>query len=128
MAQVLEANPFQPPPSLVDQYVDGLLQIPEGAEPGEVAEVREQARPAAEYGVRRMLVIDRVAQMESLTATREDVEARVQEIADRNGVDPAEVRRQLGRTGRLQALATDLTEERVFEYLKSLSTIEKEDD
>jgi trigger factor len=121
--QVLEANPFEVPPSLVEQYLDGLLQAPEDADPEEVAQAKEQARPAAEYGVRRMLVIERVAELENLHATQEDVEARVQEIADQNGVDVSEVRRELARSGRVQAIASDLTESRVFDYLKSLSTI-----
>jgi trigger factor len=124
MQQVLDANPFEAPPSLVQQYLDSLFQAPEGVDPEELAAAKEQARPAAEYGVRRMLVIDRVAELESLHAGHEDVDARVQEIAQENGVEAAEVRRQLARGGRLQAIAQDLTEERVYHYLKSLSTIE----
>jgi trigger factor len=123
MQQVLEANPVEVPPSLVEQYLDGLLQVPEDSDPEEVAQAKDQARPAAEYGVRRMLVIERIAEMEKLHATQEDVEARVQEIADQNQVDVSDVRRELARSGRVQAIASDLTESRVFDYLKSLSTI-----
>jgi trigger factor len=128
MQQVLEANAFEVPGSLVDQYLDSLLQAPEDADPEELAQAKEQARPAAEYGVRRMLVIDRIAELEGLNATQEDIEARVREIAEENGLEASQVRRELGRSGRLQALASDLTEKRVFEYLKSLSTILKEGD
>lgn len=127
VGEILEANPFEVPPSLVDQYLDGLLNAPEDADPGEVAQAKEQARPAAEHAVRRMLLIERVAELENLHATEQDVDARVQEIAASNQMDVAEVRRQLVRSGRLQALASDLTERRVFDYLKSLSTIEEED-
>ncbi len=128
MRQILEANPFDAPPSLVEQYVEGLIQAPEDADPAEVARAKEQARPAAEHAVRRMLVIDRVAELESLHATEQDVDARVQEIAASNDMDVTEVRRQLVQSGRLQALASDLTERRVFDYLISLSTIEEEDE
>ena len=128
MQQVLEANAFEAPPSLVDQYLDNLMQAPEDADPSEVAAAKQQARPAAEQAVRRLLVIERVAELESLHATQEDVDARVAEIAEQNDMDRAEVRRQLSQSGRLGALASDLTEKRVFEYLKSLSTIEKEDE
>ena len=128
MSKVLEANPFDVPPSMVEQYVDGLIQAPEDADPAEVEQAKSQARPAAEYAVRRMLVIDRIAQMESLSATEEDVDARVQEIAERNEMDAGQVRRQLAQSGRLRGLAADLTEARVFDYLKSLSTIEEENE
>jgi trigger factor len=128
MQQVLEANRFEAPPSLVSQYLDGLLQAPEDADPAEIAAAKEQARPAAEQAVRRMLVIERVADLESLHATQDDVDTRVAEIAEANELEPAAVRRQLAQSGRLQALASDLTETRVFDYLKSLSTIEEEDE
>lgn len=128
MQQVLEANPFDAPPSLVDQYLDNLLQAPEDADPSEVATAKQQARPAAEQAVRRMLVIERVAEMEKLHATQDDVNTRIAEIAAQNDMEPAEVRRQLSQSGRLQALASDLMEKRVFDYLKSLSTIKKEDE
>jgi trigger factor len=124
--QVLEANPFEVPPSLVEQYLDSLIQAPEDADPEEVAQAKEQARPAAEYGVRRMLVIERIAELESLHPTQEDVDERVREIAEQNGLDPDQVRRELARSGRIQAMVSDLTEKRVFDYLKSLSTIIKE--
>lgn len=124
--QVLDANPFDAPPSLVDQYVDSLLQAPDDADADELSAAKQQARPVAEQAVRRMLVIDRVAELESLHPTQEDLDARVQEIATENGMEPAEVRRQLAQSGRLQALQSDLMEKRVFDYLKSLSTIEEE--
>ena len=54
------------------------------------------------------------------------MDARVAEIAADNEMEEAEVRRQLAQSGRLQALASDLMERRVFDYLKSLSTIETE--
>ncbi len=124
--KVLEANPFDAPPSLVDQYLDNVLQAPEDADPEEVAAAKTQTRPAAEQAVRRMLVIERVADLESLHPTPEDVDQRVAEIAAENEMEAAEIRRQLSQSGRLQALASDLMEKRVFDYLKSLSTIEQE--
>jgi len=128
MQQVLEANPFEVPPSLVEQYLDSLLQAPEDADPETLAQAKEQTRPAAEYGVRRMLAIERIAEVEQLHPTEADIEARVTEIAEQNNVEPAQVKRELARSGRLQALAGDLTERRVFDYLKGLSTIVTEGD
>lgn len=128
MQRVLEANPFDVPPSLVEQYLDSLLQAPDDADPDTLAQAKEQGRPAAEYGVRRMLAIERIAEVEQLHPTQADVDARVAEIAEQNGVEPARVRRELARSGRLQAIASDLTEQRVFDYLKGLSTIVTEGD
>jgi hypothetical protein len=40
------------------------------------------------------------------------------------GRSPAEVRSQLQKSGRLHELEEEITEDRVFDYLKSLSTLE----
>jgi len=122
--RIVEANPFEVPDAMVEQYLDSILQPREGADAQRIAEVREAARPAAEQAIRRTLVLDRVAKMEGLEATPAEVDARVEEIASRVGRPVEEVRRQLSRSGRLNALADEITEEKVFEYLKSLSTVE----
>lgn len=122
--RIVEANPFEVPDAMVEQYLDGILQPREGVDAQRLAEAREAARPAAEQAIRRMLVLERVAKLEGLEATPAEVDARVEEIASRVGRPAAEVRRQLGRNGRLDALADEITEEKVFDYLKGLSTVE----
>ncbi len=122
--RIVEANPFEVPDAMVEQYLDSILQPREGADAQQLVEVREAARPAAEQAIRRTLVLDRVAKMEGLEATPAEVDARVEEIASRVGRPAEEMRRQLSRSGRLEALADEITEEKVFEYLKSLSTVE----
>ena len=122
--RIVEANPFEVPDAMVEQYLDGILQPREGVDAQRLAEAREAARPAAEQAIRRILVLERVAKLEGLEATPAEVDARVEEIASRVGRPAGEVRRQLGRNGRLDALADEITEEKVFDYLKGLSTVE----
>src|SRR5690606_23285899 len=122
--RIVEANPFEVPDAMVEQYLDGILQPREGVDAQRLAEAREAARPAAEQAIRRTLVLDRVAKMEGLEATPAEVDARVEEIASRVGRPAEEMRRQLSRSGRLEALADEITEEKVFDYLKGLSTVE----
>ncbi|MFO7261327.1 MAG: trigger factor [bacterium] len=122
--RIIEANPFEVPDAMVEQYLDGILRPREGVDPQQLAELRQAARPAAEQAIRRTLVVDRVAKMEGLEATPAEVDARVEEIASRVGRPVEEVRREFVRSGRLEALADEITEEKVFEYLKSLSTVE----
>jgi len=126
MAQVVEANPFDLPRSMVDQYLEGLLPVPEGIEEERVREMREQARPAAEHALKRMLIVERLAETESLHATPEEVETRVGEIAERLGRPVPEVRGRLQKNGRLREIEEETTEHKVFDYLKQLSTIEQE--
>ena len=73
--------------------------------------------------MKRILVIDRVADLKELAASEEDIDSRVEEIAEKNGTSPAQVYAQLQKAGRIDALEREITEEKVFDFLKSESDI-----
>lgn len=123
LSQVVEANAFEVPGAMVQQYLEAMLPAREGADDTRVRELRQDAYPAAEEALKRMLVIERVADMEGLHAQPGEVEGRLEEIAERLGRPVPEVSAQLRKNGRLDELERELTEEKVFAYLKSLSTI-----
>jgi trigger factor len=119
---LIEANSFEVPASMVDRYaqtVIGRAELP----PERLAEVKEQIRPEAERAVKRILVLDRVAETQGLTATEEELDARIEEIAGRNDTTAAKVYAELQKAGRLEALERELTEAKVFEFLKEQSKI-----
>jgi trigger factor len=122
--EIVQANPFDVPYSMVQKYVEAMLPAREGADPERLAAIRQQAWPAAEQALQRLLVIERVAELEGLQATPAEVQARVSGVAERLGRSVAEVTAQLRKNGRLEEIEREVTEEKVFDYLKSLSTIE----
>ena len=120
--QIVEANPFEVPGSWVRQLVDGyaqMYQIPEGEKERFLVEFR----PMAERQVRRDLVIDTLAERESLTATPADVDARVEELAKAQNADPGPVYAQLQKSGRLAELEREITETRVFNWLLEQNSV-----
>lgn len=122
--RVLEANPFEVPESMVRRYLDTLL-VPAGdADPEALERARARYRPAAVWGIKRTLVVQRVADDAALNATPEEVSARVEALAARAGTPVAEARRHLEQSGGLREIARRITEEKVFEHVASLSTIE----
>ncbi|UCC82078.1 MAG: trigger factor [Gemmatimonadota bacterium] len=121
---IIQANPFEVPDSMIERYLDALVgPPPEDADPDMADQAREQARPAAEWGIRRTLVIQRVAEDQGLEATKEDVQERLQQLAKRMGRQPGEVRARMAKSGELRELERRITEEKVFEYLKEQSEI-----
>ncbi|MDH3205334.1 MAG: trigger factor [Gemmatimonadota bacterium] len=120
---LLEANPFEVPASMVDRYVEGVLGEAEGVSPERLQEARTQIRPEAERAVKRLLVIDRVAETQGLGATEDDIDARVEEIAEANKTTPAKVYASMQKAGRLDAIEHDLTERKVFGFLMEQSEI-----
>nr|NIP59167.1 trigger factor [Gemmatimonadota bacterium]NIR79576.1 trigger factor [Gemmatimonadota bacterium]NIT88267.1 trigger factor [Gemmatimonadota bacterium]NIU32065.1 trigger factor [Gemmatimonadota bacterium]NIU36665.1 trigger factor [Gemmatimonadota bacterium] len=107
---LIEANPFEVPRSMVDSYVEQVLGDTGDADPEEVERVRSQMRPQAERAVKRALIVDRVAETQGLRATDEEVDGRVQEIAQRNDTSPAKVYAELQKRGRLSAIEREITE------------------
>src|SRR5690606_40535330 len=90
--RIVEANPFEVPDAMVEQYLDGILQPREGVDAQRLAEAREAARPAAEQAIRRTLVLERVAKREGLEAAPAYVDARGAALTGSVGPRGAEAR------------------------------------
>ena len=119
---LIEANAFEVPASMVERYADSVMggsELPEER----LAELRQQIRPEAERAVKRILVLDRIADAHDLNATEEELDRRIEEIAGRNETTPAKVYAELQKAGRLETLERELTETKVFDFLKEQSEI-----
>ena len=120
---ILDANPFTVPVSMVDRYVESVLGSPEGVSPEKLVEAREQISPQAEHAVKRILAIDRLSEIQDLRATEEELDGRIQEIAEKSGDTPAQIYASLQKSERLEALEREITERKVFDFLKEQSEI-----
>jgi len=120
---LLEANPFEVPRSMVDRSMDQVLGDTEEADPEEVEQARAEIRPQAERAVKRALLVDRIAETQSLQAGEEEVDERIEAIAERNGTTPAKVYARLQKAGRLSSIEREITEAKVFDFLKGKSEI-----
>jgi trigger factor len=130
--QIVEANPFDVPGSMVDRYLDYMTgHSHEGHEkhqhsPEEeerLAKVREGLRPQAEWGLKRMMVVERIAEQEGLSASQDEIDAKVEELATRHERTPSEVWIQLEKSGQLEVLEREITEDKVFQHLLEQNTV-----
>jgi trigger factor len=128
--EIVEANPFEVPGSMVDRYVSFMLgedpdaerkRTPEQEE--QISQFRQMVRPQAEAALKRMLVVEHIADREGLRATAEDVDARVEALAESHGRSPSEVWLEMEKSGRMQALESEITEDKVFEFLLAQNTV-----
>jgi trigger factor len=114
--EIAQANPFDVPPSWVNRTIDAYMEaykIPEEQRQqfaGEFAAV-------AERQVRRDMLIDAIAEQNSLAATERDVDDRVATVAAQRDADPGQVYASLQKAGRLPEIERSITEEKVFEWL-----------
>ena len=114
--KIVEANPFEVPQSWTSQLVDSYMQM-YGVPETEKQRFSQEFRPMAERQVRRDLIVDTLAERESLTASASDVDAKIEEMAKARNADPGQVYAQLQKAGRLQEIERELTETRVFTWL-----------
>ena len=121
---ILQANPFEVPVSMVNRYIDSVLgNSGVDANDERMAGIREQFGPEAERAVRRILVIEHVAETKELKASEDDIDERIEEIAKANDTSAAEVYARFQKSGRLEQMERDITEKKVFEFLKAESEI-----
>lgn len=120
---IVEANPFDVPTSMVRRYSDGIMGDISEISEEQLAEFRDQIRPEAERAVKRILVIEQIAEAQSLQATEDDIDVRVEEIAEANSTDAAKVYAELQKAGRIETLERELTEKAVFDFLFEQSEI-----
>ena len=121
--QIAAANNVAVPPSLLERALHAYVHaygIPEEQH----QKFANEFRPVAEAQVRRDLIIEAVADRAGLHATKETVEARVAEIAQRRGEPVGAVRASLEKGGRLRELERAITDENVFAHLLAQSAVE----
>jgi len=131
IGQILEANPLEAPRSMVDRYLDYMTggmqggnrpkRTPEQEE--RFSQFREMMRPQAEASLKRMLVIETLADQHGLRATQDEVDARVELIAQGQGRSASDVWLELEKSGQLQSLEAEVTEDKVFDWLRAQNTV-----
>jgi len=123
LQQILEANAFDVPVTMVERYIESVMGDTEGVDPGKVEEARAQIRPEAERAVKRFLVVERIAETQGLRATEDEIDERIEEIAEKNDMSPSQLYGRLQKSGRLEQIERDLTETKVFDFLEEQSEI-----
>jgi trigger factor len=134
--QIIEANSFEVPASMIERYLDHMTGHAHADGEGEnhrhtteeeerISQIRDALRGEAEWSLKRMLVIERVAEQHDLRASQDEIDARVADLAGKHGRSESEVWLALEKSGQLEALERELTEDKVFEHLKSQNKIEE---
>jgi trigger factor len=123
---IIEANPFEVPDSMIDRYAEALVgEPPEGTDPDLIDKARDEARPAAVWGIKRTLILQRIAEDEGFEATKEEIQERLRGLSKRTGRPVPELRSRLAKSGELRDLERGITEEKVFKYLREQSEIDE---
>ncbi len=137
LERLIEDNPFDLPPSLVEGQMDSMLRELEGRirlggkEPAEAIRdregLRESFRPGAERRVRELILMDQVASKDGIEVTDKEISAEVVRMARDTREGPAELKARLTKTGQLQGLAEELRYRKTLDHLFAKVRVEEEE-
>ena len=120
---IVQANNVVAPRPLVERVLGAYAQAYEIPEE-RWEQFAKEFHTIAELQVKRDLVLDHVVESQNLRATEADLDERIQQLAERRGMKAAELYASLEKAKRLRDVARSITEEKVFTYLLSQSTVE----
>lgn len=123
--RLMEEHDFEVSPSMVDRELSYLARrAASGREPSApdapqptTDELREELKPQAERRVKTMLLIERIAAAEGITASEEEVDGRIEAVARASGDQAAAVRRQYGQDWARATLRSQLVSEKTLDFL-----------
>jgi trigger factor len=130
--QLLSRAEFEVPEAMINQESQRMLMRIEqdlnrqgmdwekaGLEP---ARLMEKFRPAAEKMVRKGLLLEKIATLESLSIPPEEVDQELQRIADRVNQSLNLVKEVYGKNNLLEGLSQQLLEEKTLNFLMAQAT------
>ena len=134
LSTLLEAHPFEVPPTLVKGEADEQIREYERRmrqenpdvqlSEGRIEELREEARPRAEERVRQLIIVERIRETEEIEASAEEVEAQLRISAARYGMTPEKLRERMMTTGAMASLVSNINYNKTVSWLYDQADVE----
>jgi len=134
MDLVIEANPFDPPRIIVDNYLDEFLERmkqerEKAGEKFDPEKVREPYRPAAIRAFKKRFVVNAIAETEGLTATDEDVEKELEAFSKGMNKPIESLRKELASNpSSMDNFKSEITLKKVADFLINNSEVREKYD
>lgn len=127
--KLLELNEIPVLPSLEERYVQAMVQDfarQQGLE--EVSDEQKQQlseawRPMAQRSVKRMVLVDNLRRGHDIEITDEEFDARLAEMAEKQGSDLDRFRLLMERAGNLDRIRGEMEEDKVFDLIEESAKI-----
>jgi trigger factor len=125
---LIERTEFEVPPGLVERQLQQQAsnlhrqfqgQLPDHILHAQIERMREEGRESAERRVRESLLLDAISREQSIEASDEEVDAKLDEMAEGRGMDPAQLRQAARQQDFFDAIRAELIERKALEYLVS---------
>lgn len=136
LEQLVELNTFDVPQGMIEEQLNALVeelrmrQAYMGRDPSQLkfsdAEMAD-LRTRAEFAARAGVVLDGVARQEKIEVSDEDLEAKIQEMADQRGQPVEAIKGYIEQEGASSVLTARIQEEKTLDWLLDNAKITKVD-
>jgi trigger factor len=126
---VIKDNPLEVPESMLKGFLESIAQDMKQRLPPErydEAKVKEENREQALWLIRRTLLLEEIAQRESLAPTEGEVRERVERYAALAPAQAEAIRASYARAKNRRRLQDDLREEKVLAFLVANAQVKSE--
>lgn len=128
---LIAANPFEPPSSTVETYLDAMRQDfaarsyranrdPDEAERQTFEQV---ARPEAERAARRTVLFDAIRSKHDIDVSEEDIDKWIEDRVEAGGPESGKIRAFFSEPRHRRRLRSEMLDRKVFELLRGQATI-----
>jgi trigger factor len=134
MESLLGLCDFEVPPGVVDRQLQSQMQslyqqfhgrMPDEMIQQQLSRMQEEGRPVAERRVREILVMEAVAAARDIEVSSDEVDARIQEMAEMQGMEASQVRQTAEQQGWFPAIEAELRDKKVYTLLAECADIQE---
>ena len=134
MESLLGLCDFEVPPGVVDRQLQSQMQslyqqfqgrMPDDMIQQQLRRMQEEGRPAAERRVQEILVMEAVASAKEIEVSSEEVDDRLHEMAESQGMKVSELRKMAEQQGWFQAIEAELRDKKVHALLAESADIQE---
>ena len=125
---------FEVPPGLVHQQIHAQMdsmrrqfegQVPADVLQAELSRMHDTGRDLAERRVRDALLLDAVVREHAIEVAEEEIDARLDELAEAQGVDSQRMRQAAAQQGWRRQIAAEMLDRKALAFLAAEASVEE---
>jgi trigger factor len=134
MESLIARTSFEVPPGIVERQLQHQISsfqreygqhVPEDVMRSQLGRMAEEGRPAAERRVREAFLLEAVAKARGVEVSDQDVDARIDEMAEERGTAPDQLRKMAREQGWHEAIRSELVDRAALALLTEAADVEE---
>ena len=123
----VDKTKFDPPESMIQNYLDHIIENNKSQQPGmteeQEKEMRDSGLEGAIFNVKWYLIKEQIVNAEKISVSKEDMEKRTKELIDKEPQNEKSIKDFLQKPENQQRFFDDMLSEKIFKFLTDFANI-----